>query len=61
MDARCTSSGNKNPPHAEGGHDCINMMSVANVVTGAKYYGSLQPNLGKEIAPPEKPLDIDKP
>ena len=37
------------------------MMSVENVVTQAKDYCSRQPNLGKEPAPPEIPLRIDKP
>ena len=34
----------------------INMMSSANVVNHAKDYGSSQPNLGKEPAPPKKPF-----
>ena len=45
----------------EGGHSCINMMSAANVVTRSKDYGSSEPNMGKEPAPPGIPLQIDKP
>ena len=37
------------------------MMSTENVVTRARYYGSSQSDLGKELAPPEVPLHIDKP
>ena len=53
--------GNQNPPNAEGGHDCINMMSAANFVTRSKYYYSSQPKMRKEYAPLEIPLQIDKP
>ena len=61
MDSRSTSGGNQNPLNAEGGHNCINMMSASNVVKNLKYYGLSQPNLGKEPQPSEISLQIDKP
>ena len=47
MNTRSNSGGNPNPLSEKGGHGCINMMSAANVVARAKYYGPSQPNLGK--------------
>ena len=61
MDSGSAYSGSKNPSNTVSGHGCINMMSTNNVVTRAKDYGSLQPDLGKEPAPPKPPLHIDKP
>ena len=61
VESRSASSGHQNPSNIESGHGCINMMSTETVVTQAKYYGLLQPDLGKEPAPPEAPLRIDKP
>ena len=60
VEFRGTYGGNQNPPNVEGGHICINMMSVANIVMRAKYYGSSQPNVGKETTPLEVPLNINK-
>ena len=57
----CASEGNQNPSEATSGHGCINMMSDAKVVTHMKYYGSSQPDLGKETSPPESPLWIKNP
>ena len=37
------------------------MVHIAKVVTRVKYYGSSQPDLGKEPDPPESPLRIEKP
>ena len=54
------SGGDQDPPEACSGHGCINMVRTAKVVTHAKEYGLSQPNLGKEPAPPESPLCIEK-
>ena len=43
------------------GHGCINMVHATKVVTRAKDYGSSQPDLGKEPAPPGSPLRIENP
>ena len=43
------------------GHGCINMVCAVKVVTHVKDYGSSQPDLGKEPAPPKSPLHIEKP
>ena len=61
VDPGCASGGNQNPPEAASGHGCINMMSVAKVVTHMKYYRSSQLDLGKEPSPPESPLRIENP
>ena len=61
MDAKNNSDVNQNPPNAEGGHGCITMIYIINVVTRAKDYGSLKSNLGIEPTPPKVPLHIDKP
>ena len=61
IDPSCASSGNQSVSEATSGHGCINMMSVAKVVTRTKYYGSSQPDLGKEPSPPKNPLCIEKP
>ena len=61
IDHGCASSGNQNPLEATIGNGCINMMSVAKVVTRTKDYGLSQSNLGKEPSPPENPLHIEKP
>ena len=53
--------GDQDPLEACSGHGCINMVHAAKVVTHAKDYGSSQPDLGKEPAPPESPLRIEKP
>ena len=37
------------------------MVCATKVVTRAKDYGSSQPNLGKELAPPGSPLRIENP
>ena len=37
------------------------MVHATKVVTHAKYYGSSQPDLGKEPDPPGSPLHIEKP
>ena len=39
----------------------INMVHATKVVTHVKYYGSSQPDLGKEPAPLESPLRIKNP
>ena len=36
-------------------------MNAMNVVTHFKYYGKSQPDIGKEPAPLESPLRIEKP
>ena len=56
VDPGCASSGTQNPLDAASGHGCINMVNATNIVTHAKYYGSSQPYLGKEPAPPESSL-----
>ena len=61
VDPSCASSGTQNLPDAASGHGCINMVRATKVVTRAKDYGSSQPNLGKEPAPPEIPLLIKRP
>ena len=38
----------------------MNMVCATKVVTHVKDYGSSQPDLGKEPAPPETPLRIEK-
>ena len=53
--------GDQDPLEACSGHGCINMVCAAKVVTHAKDYGSSQLDLGKEPAPPESPLRIEKP
>ena len=53
--------GTPNPVDTASGHGCINMMSVENVVTHSKDYGTSQPDLGKEPSPLEIPLRIEKP
>ena len=50
-----------NPAGIASHHGCINMVNAMNVVTHSKYYCLSQPNLGKEPAPPESPLCIEKP
>ena len=52
------SSGDQNPSETSTSHGCINMVHVTKVVTHVKDYGSSQPDLGKEPAPPESPLCI---
>ena len=54
------SGGDQYPPK-DSGHGCINMVRAAKVVTRAKYYGSSQPNPGKEPDPLGSPLHIEKP
>ena len=58
-DPHSTSGGDQNPPETSTGHGCINMVCATKVVTHAKYYGSSQPDLGKEPAPPDSPLHIE--
>ena len=60
-DPHCASGGDQNPPEDNTGHGCINMVRPTKVVTRAKDYGSSQPNLGKELAPPESHLHIENP
>ena len=52
------SGGDQDPPEASSDHGCINMVHATKVVTRAKDYGSSQPGLGKEPAPPKSPLCI---
>ena len=61
IDRHCALGGDQNPPEANTRHGCINMVHAAKVVTRVKDYGSSQPDLGKEPAPPESPLHIEKP
>ena len=56
MDSGSASSGTQNPLDATSGHNCINMVKSTSVVMHVKDYGSSQPDLGKEPAPPEIPL-----
>ena len=60
-DPHCASGGDHNPSEANTGHGCINMVRATKVLTDAKDYGSSQPDLGKEPAPPESPLRIENP
>ena len=55
------SSGDQDPSKAISVHGCINMMHATKVVTHVKDYGSSQPDLGKEPAPPGSPLRIENP
>ena len=55
------SGGDQDPSKANNGHRCINMVHATKVVTHAKDYGSSQPDLGKEPAPPGSPLHIENP
>ena len=59
--SHCASGGDQNPLEANTGHGCINMVRATKFVTRAKDYGSSQPDLGKEPAPPESPLRNEKP
>ena len=61
VDLGCASDGTQNPPEVTLGHSCIIMVKDSKVVTRAKYYGSSQPDLGKESTPPEIPMRIEKP
>ena len=61
IDSHCASGGDQNPPEANIGHGCVNMVHATKVVTRAKDYGSSQPDLGKEPALPERSLCIEKP
>ena len=61
IDPHYASGGYQNLLEANIGHGCINMVCAAKVVTHAKDYGSSQPDLGKEPAPPESLLCIEKP
>ena len=56
VDPGCASGGTQNPLEVALVHGCINMVKASQVVTRAKYYGSSQPDLGKEHAPPESSL-----
>ena len=56
-----TSGGTPYLSGATSGHMCINMVKATSVVTCAQYYGSSQLDLGKEPAPPESSLWIEKP
>ena len=60
-DPHYASCGDQNMPEANTIHGCINMVRATKVVTRAKDYGSSQPDLGKEPAPPESPLRIENP
>ena len=61
VDPSCASSGTQNPLDAASDQGWINMVKYTSVVMRAKYYGSSQPNLGKEPAPLETSLRIEKP
>ena len=61
MDLGGDLGGTPNPLDTTSGHGCINMVNATNVVTRSKYYGTSQLDLGKEPAPPEIPLRIEKP
>ena len=54
------SGGDQDPLKASSGHGCINIVRATKVVTHAKDYGSSQPDLGKEPAPPKSPVHIEK-
>ena len=60
-DPHSVSTGDQNLLEASTGHGHINMVHATKFVTHAKYYGSSQPDLGKELAPPEIPLHIENP
>ena len=61
VDPGCVFSGTQNLSDATSGHGCINMVKDTSVVTRAEYYGSSQPDLGKEPHPTESPLHIENP
>ena len=61
VDPGFASSGTQNPLEVAPSHGCINMVKASKVVTCAKYYGSSQPDLGKETSPPESRLQIENP
>ena len=61
MDPGCASSGTPNIPDVVSGQGCITMVKDTSVVMRAKYYGSSQLDLGKEPAPLESSLRIEKP
>ena len=53
VDPSCAFGGTQNLLEAASGHGCINMVISTKVVMCAKYYGSSQPDLGKEPNPPK--------
>ena len=61
MDLKSQEQSSENDPPEASARGCINMVRAAKVVTRAKYYGSSQPNPGKEPDPPGTPLRIEKP
>ena len=61
IDPHYASGGYQNPPEANSGHGCVNIVRATKVVTHVKDYGSSQSDLGKEPTPPESPLRIEKP
>ena len=58
IDPHCASGGDQNPLEANNVHGFANMVHTTKVVTHVKDYGSSQPDLAKEPAPPEIPLCI---
>ena len=56
VDSGCASGGTQNPLEVALGHDFINMVKASKVVTRAKDYGLSQPDLGKELDPPNSSL-----
>ena len=47
IDPHCASGGDQNPPKANTGHGCVNMVHVTKVVTHVNDYHSSQLDLGK--------------
>ena len=55
------SGGTQTPLDATSCHGCINMVNATNIVTHVKDYGLSQSDLGKEPAPSDISLRIEKP
>ena len=60
-DPHSASGGDQNPPESSTSDGCINMVHATKVVTHVKDYGSSQPDLGNEPAPPGSLLCIENP
>ena len=61
IDPHYVLGGYQNLSKSNSSHGCVSMVHATKVVTRVKDYGSSQPDLGKELAPPESPLHIENP
>ena len=52
IDPNCASGGDQNPPKANIGHGCVNMVHVTKVVTHAKDYALEE--ISTQNGPPKK-------